>query len=177
MPTKKEPVAKTDESLAYEAALKEYGSALGLLRKGEFERAREGFHAVQAAVPVEIELVDRARMYIQICDRKNAGDVAPPSGDQIFHRAVFLSNSGDPDAAIELLDRTLAADPTSVDNLYVRACAWALKGEADRAVRDLRQAISLDPKVRFQAVNDSDFEKIREEPSFIDIIEPTSTGA
>jgi len=30
--------------------------------------------------------------------------------------------------------------------------------------------------VRYQAANDPDFEPIREEPSFIDIIEPTPAG-
>ena len=51
------------------------------------------------------------------------------------------------------------------------------KGATEKAVADLRQAISVDPTVRFQAVNDPDFERIREEPAFIDIIEPTPTGA
>jgi len=52
-----------------------------------------------------------------------------------------------------------------------RAC------RVDAAVRDLRQAITVDPQVRFQAGNDPDFEAIREEPAFIDIIEPTPSGA
>ena len=51
-----------------------------------------------------------------------------------------------------------------------------MKGSTGKAVTDLRQAIASDPTVRFQAVNDPDFEKIREEPAFIDIIEPTPTG-
>ena len=49
------------------------------------------------------------------------------------------------------------------------------KGEA--AVADLRRAISAEPQVRFQASNDPDFEPIREEPAFIDIIEPTPSGS
>ena len=73
--------------------------------------------------------------------------------------------------------RALVDNPTSVDLLYVRSCAWAKQGSAEKAVGDLRQAIAADPKVRFQAVNDPDFERIREEPAFIDIIEPTPTGA
>ena len=179
MPTRKKEkaAAAIDESRAYEAALKEYATALDLVRKGEFERAREQFRAVQGAVTNEPELGERAEMYIRICDRKLAGEPDKPSGHERYRQAVFLSNAGDPDAAIQLLDSALAEDPTSVESLYVRACAWALKGAADQAVRDLRQAISFDPKVRFQAVNDTDFEKIREEPAFIDIIEPTPTGA
>ncbi len=179
MPTKKKERAAgaTDESLAYETAVKDYASALDLLRKGDFERAKEQLRAVQAAVSNEPELVDRAEIYVRVCDRKLAGKPATPSGKERYRQAVFLSNAGDPDAAIALLDGALAEDPTSVESLYVRACAWALKGAAEKAVRDLRQAISLDPKVRFQAVNDPDFEKIREEPAFIDIIEPTPTGS
>ena len=179
MATKKQaPAAATiDESLTYKTAVKDYESALGLLRKGDFERAKEEFRAVQAAAPKELELVDRAGIYLRVCDRRLAGKPDAPSGGELYHQAVFLSNAGDPDAAIELLDRALAEDSASVKSLYVRACAWALKGAPDKAVRDLRQAISLDPKVRFQAVNDPDFEKIREEPVFIDIIEPTPTGA
>ncbi len=50
-------------------------------------------------------------------------------------------------------------------------------GNAEAAIGDLRQAIALEPQTRFQAVNDSDFERIREEPAFIDIIEPTPSGA
>ena len=179
MPTKKqEPTAaRSDESLAYEAAVKGYASALDLLRKGDFGRAKEQLRAVQAAAPNEPELADRAEIYLRVCDRRLAGEPDTPSGGELYRQAVFLSNAGDSDAAIELLDRALAEDPASVESLYVRACAWALKGAADKAVRDLRQAISLDPKVRFQAVNDPDFEKIREEPAFIDIIEPTPAGA
>ncbi len=179
MTTKKKApaAAKTDESLAYETAMKGYESALGLLRKGDFERAKEQLRAVQAAAPNELELFDRAQIYLRVCDRKLAGESDTPSGGELHRQAVFLSNAGESDAAIELLDRALAEDPASVESLYVRACAWALKGAADKAVRDLRQAISLEPKIRFQAVNDPDFEKIREEPAFIDIIEPTPAGA
>ena len=178
MPTKKQPpAAGTTDELAFETALKDYASALDLLRKGDFERAKEQLQAVQSAVPNEPELLDRAEIYVRVCDRRLAGEPDTPSGGELYRQAVFLSNSGDSDTAIELLDRALADDPGSVESLYVRACAWALKGVADAAVRDLRQAIALDPKIRFQAVNDPDFEKIREEPAFIDIIEPTPTGA
>ena len=179
MPTKKQEatVVPTDESLAYEAAVKNYAAALDLLRQGDFERAQEQLRAVQADVRNEPELVDRVEIYLRVCHRKLVRDPDTPSGDERYRQAVFLSNSGKSDAAIELLDRALAEDPTSVESLYVRACAWALKGGAEQAVKDLRQAISLDSKVRFQAVNDPDFEKIREEPAFIDIIEPTPAGS
>ena len=102
----------------------------------------------------------------------------PPadSAEALYHQAVVRSNEGQWDRAIELFDRAFAKDPSS-DILYGRASSWALKGNADRAIADLRDAIAMNPLVRFHAVNDPDFENIREEPSFIDIIEPTSSGA
>jgi hypothetical protein len=86
-------------------------------------------------------------------------------------------NEGESVAAVKLLDQCIAEDPSSSRFLYARSSAWALSGKVDAAINDLRQAISIDPQVRFQAVNDPDFESIREEPAFIDIIEPTPTGA
>ena len=75
-----------------------------------------------------------------------------------------------------------AAGLTSRHDTCVKAICGDIgrPGEAERiteqAVSDLRQAIAADPQIRFQAINDPDFEQIREEPAFIDIIEPTPTG-
>jgi Tfp pilus assembly protein PilF len=182
MPTKKQPAAAEQAahhtSEAYEAALGEYSSAVEALRQGDLERARELFGKVRALAPHEPELADRATTYLRICERKMAPEPgAPDAADDRLRKAVFLMNAGELDEALQLLNRAVAEDPLSVDVLYVRACAWALKGAAEKSVGDLRQAIAVDPKVRFQAINDPDFEKIREEPSFIDVIEPTPTGA
>jgi tetratricopeptide (TPR) repeat protein len=182
MPTKKKPAAEAPAahhtSEAYEAALGEYASGVEAMRKGEFETALEFFGKVRGLAPHEPELADRATIYARVCERKLApqpGD--PDAADDRFRRAVFLMNGGDVDEALQLLNRAVAEDPMCIDVLYVRACAWALKGAAEKAVGDLRQAIAVDPKIRFQAINDPDFERIREEPAFIDVIEPTPTGA
>jgi tetratricopeptide (TPR) repeat protein len=182
MPTKKKTAAAAPTaphtSEAYEAALGEYASGVEAMRKGEFDSALELFGKVRGLAPHEPELADRASIYARICERKLApqpGD--PEAADDRFRKAVFLMNGGDVDEALQLLNRAVAEDPLCIDVLYVRACAWALKGAAEKAVGDLRQAIAVDPKIRFQAINDPDFEKIREEPAFIDVIEPTPTGA
>ena len=136
-----------------------------------------GNAAVEAALALsEPELLQRSRTYSAICARRAAGASTDSSIDPL-HRAVFLTNEGNLDEALAILDPILQQNPTAVDPLYVRASVWALRGVADKAVADLRQAILVDPTVRFQAVNDPDFERIREEPAFIDIIEPSPTGA
>jgi tetratricopeptide (TPR) repeat protein len=96
--------------------------------------------------------------------------------DELYFQAVLSSNEGKYDEALSLFERALREHPDSPKVLYARASTWALKGNSEAAVGDLRRAIAADPKVRFQAANDPDFEPIREEPAFIDIIEPTPAG-
>jgi len=166
------------EHLAYEAARAEYEAALELLRKEDFAAARERFQGIAKSYPQESELVERSRTYAKICDHRLFIDPLDISNaDECYYRAVILANEGKAEEAVSLLDRALVQDPTSVRVLYARACAWALQKDAERAVSDLRSAISVDPTIRFQAINDTDFERIREEPAFIDVIEPTPAGA
>jgi tetratricopeptide (TPR) repeat protein len=165
-------------ALAYEATVAEYGRAFEAMQNGDLAGALERFNKVRAEAGHEPELGERAATYVRICERRLAPAPGQPGdGEALYRRAVALLNAGELDEALRHLNQALTDDPTSVDVLYVRACAWALKGAAEKAVGDLRQAIAVDPKVRFQAVNDPDFEKIREEPAFIDIIEPTPSGA
>ena len=167
-----------ERALSYDAALAEYTAAMDLLGRKDYAGARERFLAVQKANPTEPELAERAGMYAKICDQRLSPAAVPSSlPEELYRRGVVLSNAGRPAEAIELLTKALEERPGTSSYLYARASAWALKGTADRAVTDLRQAIAADPAARFQAANDPDFEGIREEPSFIDIIEPTPTGA
>lgn len=176
MPTNKDSAAAA-AAKSYEEALTDYGKGMGLLRKGDYDTAHNLFAKISSENAGEPELAERAGTYARICEsRLQPPAAAPATPAERYESAVLMTNRGELDGAIQLLNEALGQDPTAVNCLYVRASAWALKGSADQAISDLREAIAIDPKIRFQAVNDSDFEKIREEPSFIDIIEPTPAG-
>jgi tetratricopeptide (TPR) repeat protein len=176
MPTK--PRKDAQQAEAYEVAVREYGVAIDLLRKGDYAQAKERFDRLATEQAQEAELAERSRTYAVICERRlPAREGQPLSQDERYYQAVMLSNGGRWNEAIKLLDQNLHAEPNSAKNLYARASAWALQGRVEAALADLRQAMGIDPGVRFQAANDPDFEKIREEPAFIDIIEPTPAGA
>jgi len=161
----------------YEKAVGQFSEALELLQKGELAEAKDLFESIASSNPDEPVLTERARTYARICNRKGRPeDPEPDAPDQFYYQAVLLLNDGDSDAAIKLLDKALQSAPSSAKFLYARASASAIKGNTEQAVSDLRQAIAADPQIRFQATNDPDFEQIREEPAFIDIIEPTPTG-
>ena len=161
----------------YELAVSQFSEALDLFHKGELAAAKSIFESIASSNPDEPVLTERARTYARICNRKGRPeDPEPDAPDQFYYQAVLLLNDGDSDAAIKLLDKALQSAPSSAKFLYARASASAIKGNTEQAVSDLRQAIAADPQIRFQATNDPDFEQIREEPAFIDIIEPTPTG-
>lgn len=166
-----------DGSESYKQALSIFGSAVKLLQEGNFAKAKDKFNDVLSCLKDEPVLAERSRMYVAVCERR----LTPMSElgsttDDLYYRAVLESNDGNTAVAIEFLDQALQQTPNSANLLYARASAWALSANADAAVNDLRQAIGIEPTLRFQAVNDADFERIREEPGFIDIIEPTPAG-
>ncbi len=163
---------------SYEQAVAQFNDALQLLHKRDYAAAKSAFETLEKANDEEPVLAERSRTYARICTAKLAPQVpSPNSAEERYLQAVFLSNEVRADEAIILLDSALRDNPASAKFFYARACAFALKGDTESAVNDLRQCIAIDPPSRFQAVNDSDFERIREEPSFIDIIEPTPAGA
>jgi len=172
------PRPERTESEAFRAALAIYSAGVEALGRREWDVAQGKFQEVAAGYGEERELAERAGMYARICARHLAPPAPAPQGAaECYRHGVVLANCGLHDEALRLFDQALAHDPLSVDYLYARASAFALKGTTDRAVADLRQAILVDRTVRFQAANDPDFQGIRQEPAFIDIIEPTPAGA
>jgi len=169
---KKKPM--DHEGKAYQAALKEFGAALKLLREGAFEKAREAFGTLAEEHSHEPELAQRARTYIRVCEEKLAAEPGEPcTPDGWYYLGVVRSNQGRREEALECFGKALQQDPTSPKYLYARAATYGLMERAEAAVNDLRQAVLGDPTVRFQAVNDSDFEPIRDDAGFIDLVEPT----
>ncbi len=175
---KDEAAPKRPHSEAYESALAEYAAALEMMRRGEFGEAAKRFEGIASQNPDELALAERARTYAGACRRRLQGPApAPANADERYHHGVAAANGGRLDEVIALFDRALAERPAEPTFLYARAATRALQGNAEAAAADLKAAIQGDPSLRFQAGNDTDFEKVRDEAVFIDVIEPTHAGA
>jgi tetratricopeptide (TPR) repeat protein len=175
------PVApvKPRNIAAYEAAVAEYQQASELFAKKQYAEAKSHFDSVAtAATADEPILADRARTYASICARQSA---APSAGhddaESLYHHGVVAANAGRLDEAWTLLERALVMRPTDASILYARASVRGLQGNVDGAASELKKALAIDPTFRFQAVSDSDFDRVRDEAAFIDVIEPSHAGA
>lgn len=169
---------RPQHSAAYDATLQEYTQALALLYRKDFAAALERFRAVEKAAFEEPELTERARTYSALCERRLAPPAERPgTAEGRYHLGVVRANEGKLDDALGLFDAALQLEPGSARVLYARASVRALQGSTAAAVADLRHAVAAEARLRYQAANDPDFEKIRDEAAFIDVIEPTPTGA
>jgi Flp pilus assembly protein TadD len=164
---------------AYDAAVEQFAAASALFLKGQFGEARSQFESVAvAATPDEPILADRARTYASICESKIARPAdTDGDADALYHRGIVATNAGNLDEAWSLLEKAAAQRPNDASILYARASVRGLQGNVDGAAAELKKSVALDPKFRFQAASDSDFDRVRDEAAFIDIIEPSNAGA
>lgn len=157
-----------------EKALKEMERGLQALHKQSYDDALTHFQTIMDGYPHEKELQDRAQMYARVARNhiKGDGGAQRAKPDDLFYLGVMKANEADYDQAVELLDRALQHNPKDERSHYVMAAARALKGDREVALRHLQEAITLNVQNRFYAMNDPDFESIRDEETFENLVYP-----
>ncbi|PYT07724.1 MAG: hypothetical protein DMF49_07280 [Acidobacteria bacterium] len=162
----------------YEQAVKEYARAVEQVQRRNWAEAQPLLEELVKRYGEEADLLDitdRARTYLKICARHlHHGGTRSPQG--AFLLGVFHSNRGEYDEALRMFEESLAGDPGSDKILYAIAAVRALKGDRGGAIDYLRKAVAADDRNRIYALNDPDFDSIRDEPEFIDLVEPEEAG-
>jgi len=156
-----------------EKALKEFERGVMAIGKQNYTGALEHFQSIVDGFPNEKELIDRAQVYIRIC--KSMSDRKPPQPkrpEEYFYYGVMKANDAEYDEAVKYLDRALEADPKDEKVHYVLAWTLALKGNRQDALKHLREAVELNVTNRVYARNDPDFEPLREDEEFMNLIHP-----
>ena len=99
-----------------------------------------------------------------------AGQAYEPSGWEIFAPLYPLYNAGDWEGYIERAKPLIEANPEYASALYNLACVESLAGRKEDAIETLRVAIERWPRSKELAPDDSDFEAIRDEPGFKELV-------
>lgn len=157
-----EPPAPVKKPAYYEA-IAEYETGVRALQRHDFAAAAGHFRAVMQRFPEERELVERATLYLRVCERETAIRATSPGtpGERIYAATVAL-NAGDAEGALQQLREALAMDPDNDHGHYIMAVALSEHGAQDQAVSFLRQAIALNPDNRSLAKQDPDLAALRQ---------------
>lgn len=173
------PSPKPAWSEQYEKAVKEFGQAVQLLNARKWREAQTAFKGLVDRFQRQadmLDIVDRCRAYDRICSQQLPA--ANPGGDEDHYLlGVYHSNRSEFDLAMEHFDKAITQKPGSDEVLYAMAATLAQKGDRAGALERLKQAVVHDDSNRIRALNDDDFDLIRDEPEFIDLVEPEEAGA
>jgi len=168
-PTAKKSVA---EDPRYTQALQSYEAGLRAMQEHKFDKAKPHFQKVIAGTSKELS--DRANVHLSTCNQHLERTAATQfkSPEEHFDFAVSLMNVGDYVTAREHLDKLLKQAPQADYVVYGLAALDCLTGHVEDSLKRLDAALHLNPQLRFQARNDSDFQNLAEDPRFTELLYP-----
>jgi tetratricopeptide (TPR) repeat protein len=157
------------------------GQAIDLFEKGikamgrkEYDKAREHFDAIINGHAEERDVAERARAYRTACERA-AGEgrrsaYKPKTFEDYLNHGVYLHNRGEYEEAIKALRQASEMQPKSENALYCLAAAAARAGDSAAALKALRAAIGAGAESRAQARRDPDFDVLRDDDEFLNLV-------
>ena len=98
------------------------------------------------------------------------GEPYVPSGYEIWSQLRPAYDAGDYETVADRGRELIEQNPQYPTPIYNVACCEALADRKDDAIAHLRQAIALDERFREYAKGDSDFDSLREEPAFKELV-------
>lgn len=149
-----------------------YERGVQALQRHDFSGAANFFRTVLERYPEERELLERARLYLRVCERETSRQLAGPktAAERVYAATVAL-NSGDHTGALDHLQRALGEDPDSDHAHYIMAVALGMRDRTDEALEHLQQAIALNPENRSLAKQDPDLDSLRDHTRFRDALD------
>ncbi len=168
-PTAKKSVA---EDPRYTQALQSYEAGLRAMQERKFDKAKPLFQKVVAGPSKE--LADRANVHLNACNQHLERTPATQfkTTEEHFDYAVSLMNLGDYVTAREHLEKLHKQSPKADFVIYGLAALDCLTGHVEDSLKRLDAALRLNPQLRFQARNDSDFQNLTEDPRFTELLYP-----
>jgi tetratricopeptide (TPR) repeat protein len=98
------------------------------------------------------------------------GKAYEPGGWEVWVELNPLYQAGEYDKAADRGRELVEAHPEYAMVAYNVACVESLAGRKDDAIEDLRRAIKRSEQLRKLAADDSDFDPIRDEPAFKELV-------
>jgi Tfp pilus assembly protein PilF len=163
----------------YHEAVAMYERGLQALQRRDFAASADALRSVIERYPDERELLERARLYLKVCERElEPKEPAPKTADEWVYAATVALNAGDEAAALQHLQRALTADARHDHAHYMMSVASVRRGDTNAALEHLRRAVALNPENRSIARQDPELDLLRDAPAFKAALDtPPAEGA
>src|SRR5688500_13382201 len=166
------PVSPVAAETPLRAALSEFEAALRSMQQHEYQKAAARFRSLLTSFPAERPLMDRVRVYLDLCERELRRKPAPPEKiEERLTSATAALNNGEEQTAEKLVKAVLKESPDHDLALYLLAAVRARLGDPDGALDLLRKAVQISPDISAQARHDADFEPLRRFAEFQQLLE------
>ena len=147
----------------YADAVLLYERGLHALQAKRYREAADTLKRVIAEFPEEIELHERAQLYIRVCARHlTPPDATPKTPEEQVYAATLALNAGAVDRAVTLLTAALQQQADNDAAEYMLGVALATKGDQQGAMRHLARALELNPECRDSLRKEPELESLRE---------------
>jgi Tfp pilus assembly protein PilF len=155
-----------------------YERGLQALQRRDFAASAEALRNVIERYPDERELLERARLYLKVCERElEPKEPAPKTADEWVYAATVALNAGDEATALRHLQRALTEDARHDHAHYMMAVVATRRGDTTGGLHHLRQATSLNPENRSLARQDPELDALRDDAAFKGIVEASAADA
>jgi tetratricopeptide (TPR) repeat protein len=134
----------------------DWADAMQLFGQRRFAEACGSFRTV--AKGPDSQIADKARSYLQICERKTSGaDLQLRSAEDHFNYGVERMNARDLERARQHLEQALEMEPGGDHIFYTLALCSGFAGDGNGACENLKHAIAIEPRNRVLARQDAEF--------------------
>lgn len=152
---------------SFEKTLSSYSQAVKAFRRGDCSKTKQYFEAFIEKYPLEKELIDRAKIYMKICeDKGKKDDFALKDFNDYYEMGVYNLNKGAYEEAIKLFNKALEKDSDEGKIFYLIGKAHFLMGDKDKFLDNLKSAIQVDKSFKIFAQNDMDIDDIKNDKKF-----------
>ena len=149
-----------------------YERGLQALQRRDFAASAEALRHVIERYPDERELLERARLYLKVCERElEPKEPAPKTPDEWVYAGTVALNAGDEATAQRHVQRAITDDPRHDHARYMMAVIASRRRDTVAALEHLRHAVSLNPENRSLARQDPELESRRDDATFKSIVE------
>ena len=154
-------------------AVSRFQRGMESMQRHAYADAAGAFRDLLERFPTERALLDRARVYLDLCEREmRKRPAAPRTTEERLTAATAALNNGDLSRAEQLIKSVLAEDARQDLALYLLAAVEARRGKSEAALLRLREAIAVSPEASAQARFDSDFESLFGNETFRALTDP-----